>query len=170
MASEAAPARDGRLALDHSSDVVDDAGDRVASAGDGTDKVSSSVSFSLNVPGALDVENLTSTGIDEINGLGNALNNTIVGNDAHNALSGRDGHDSLFGGDGDDYLEGGAASDTLNGGAGADLMLGQEGNDTYVVNDAGDVVDEQANQGNDKILSSINLNLGVGALRSTSRT
>jgi Ca2+-binding RTX toxin-like protein len=145
--------------------IVDNPGDIVVEgAGDGTDRVQSSVSFSLNVPGALDVENLTLSGDAEINGLGNELNNVIIGNDAHNALFGRGGHDSLFGLGGDDYIEGGAGSDTLNGGTGADLMRGQQGNDTYVVDNVGDTVIEAPGEGTDKIISSINLNLSVGDL------
>jgi Ca2+-binding RTX toxin-like protein len=145
--------------------IVDDPGDIVVeSRNEGTDRVQSTVSFSLNVPGAFDVENLTLRGSAEINGLGNDLNNVIVGNDAHNALYGRAGHDSLFGLGGDDYLEGGSGSDTLNGGTGADIMRGGDGNDTYVVDNPGDSIIEMPAEGNDKIVSSISLDLNVGDL------
>ncbi|TJW39636.1 MAG: calcium-binding protein [Mesorhizobium sp.] len=145
--------------------IVDNGADTVIeSLNEGTDRVESSVTFSLNVPGAFDVENLTLTGSLEINGLGNALNNRIVGNDVHNALYGRAGHDSLFGLGGNDYLEGGAGSDTLNGGQGADIMRGGDGNDTYVVDNAGDTVREEVGAGHDKIVSSVSLDLRVGYL------
>src|SRR5207244_2772163 len=62
--------------------VVDDAGDVVdETGGDGTDEVQSAVTFTLSGPQALgDVENLTLTGSDAIDGTGNALANTITGN------------------------------------------------------------------------------------------
>ncbi len=36
----------------------------------------------------------------------------------------------------------------MNGGAGADILIGGAGNDTYVVDNAGDVVDEGDGLGN----------------------
>ncbi|SDG35454.1 MULTISPECIES: hypothetical protein [unclassified Duganella] len=52
---------------------------------------------------------------------------------------------------GNDVLEGTAGDDTLNGGAGADSMAGGDGNDTYVVDVAGDVVSELADEGIDLV-------------------
>ena len=123
--------------------VVDNAGDVVdETGGDGTDLVQSSVTFDLSGPKAIgDIENLTLTGIAAINGTGNALDNIIIGNSAANLLIGNDGND------------------TLDGGAGADTMRGGLGNDTYVVDNAGDVVDETGGDGTDLVQSSVTFDL-----------
>jgi Ca2+-binding RTX toxin-like protein len=69
--------------------------------------------------------------------------NSSSGNDIlANTLIGSAGHDQLLGLSGNDTLVGGAGNDVLNGGTGADLLKGGLGNDSYVVDDAGDVVDE----------------------------
>jgi|LakWasM104_HOW12_FD_contig_111_155901_length_8940_multi_4_in_0_out_0_1 serralysin len=86
--------------------IVDNINDRaietIAGAAGGIDIVLSSVSFSLNN----NVENLTLTGTDNINGAGNELNNTIRGNSGNNRLSGGwDGSDTLIGGAGNDIYE-----------------------------------------------------------------
>ena len=52
---------------------------------------------------------------------------------------------------GDDTLIGGGGNDMLNGGGGADTMVGGIGNDTYVVDNVGDVVEENAGEGTDTI-------------------
>jgi Rod binding domain-containing protein len=65
----------------------------------------------------------------------------IVGDDSS---SGNDNlANTLIGSAGHDQLLGLAGNDVLNGGTGADLLKGGLGNDTYVVDDAGDVVDER---------------------------
>ncbi|MFY4729802.1 calcium-binding protein, partial [Nitrospira sp. BLG_2] len=52
-------------------------------------------------------------------------------------------------------LNGGAGHDRLDGGLGSDMMFGGTGDDLYIVNQAGDVVTEQAGQGSDTVESSI---------------
>lgn len=101
--------------------VVDNVGDRVKETGaaTGTDKVKSSVSFTLGA----NVENLTLTGTDATSGKGNGLANSIIGNNANNVLRGLDGDDSLSGGAGNDQLYGGLGVDRLIGGSGADRFV-----------------------------------------------
>lgn len=71
-------------------------------------------------------------------------------------------YDDLVAGDaGANMLGGGTGgNDTLNGGLGADTMIGGIGDDTYFVDDAGDVVTEWYNQGNDTVRSTITYTLG----------
>ncbi|MFN9658322.1 MAG: LamG-like jellyroll fold domain-containing protein, partial [Dolichospermum sp.] len=69
-------------------------------ANEGTDTVYSTLTFSLaDFP---NLENLILTGIDAINGTGNAANNVITGNNGNNSLNGGAGTDTLIGGLGDD--------------------------------------------------------------------
>ncbi len=66
----------------------------------------------------------------------------------------------LDGGTGNDVLRGSSNADWLNGGTGADLMVGGAGDDIYYVDDAGDVVRENRNEGNDSVRSTITYTLG----------
>lgn len=105
---------------------VDNAGDAVVETStlpNEIDKVISSVSYALSA----NVENLALTGTADINGTGNALNNTLTGNAGANVLSGGAGNDALVGG---------AGNDTLIGGTGLDTFAGGAGDDTYYVDDS----------------------------------
>jgi Ca2+-binding RTX toxin-like protein len=75
------------------------------------------------------VERLELQGSGNLNGTGNALNNTLVGNSGNNLL---------------------------NGGAGNDYMVGGAGDDIYIVGAAGDKTIEAANGGTDTVRSYIN--------------
>lgn len=136
---------------------VDTSGDTASeSAGEGTDRVYSSVDWTLGS----NFENLTLTGAAEIDGTGNTAANSIAGNSAANVLSGDGGDDALFGGLGDDTLGGGGGNDSLNGGAGNDQMTGGAGNDTYAVDAAGDMAAEIAAEGIDRVISTVDWTLG----------
>ena len=118
--------------VDNTVDII------IEKANEGVDTVNSSISYTLSNT----LENLTLTGTSAINGTGNNLDNIIIGNNANNKLIG------------------GIGNDTLNGGAGADNMIGGVGNDTYYVDNAGDIVTENANEGIDTVNSSITYTLG----------
>src|SRR6185295_82029 len=66
-------------------------------------------------------------------------------------LTGSAFNDTLTGTTGNNILIGLAGNDTLNGGLGADTMFGGLGNDIYVVDNAGDTVDETGGDGIDTI-------------------
>ncbi|MCE3290653.1 MAG: Hemolysin-type calcium-binding region, partial [Caulobacter sp.] len=131
---------------------VDDAGDTITDSS-GIDTVKSTLTHTLGA----DFEHLTLLGSGDINGTGNASNNTITGNDGVNILLGMDGADKLYGmggkdnidggtgadvidgGDANDIIHGGADNDTATGGAGNDSLWGDDGNDQL---DGGDGADK----------------------------
>jgi len=123
-------AGDDTYIVDNANDVVTEA------ASEGNDIVKSSVNIVLSS----NVERLELTGVSNLNGTGNALNNTLTGN---------------------------AGNNTLDGGTGNDTMIGGAGNDAYVVDSASDVVTENASEGTDSVtstLSSYTLALNVEGL------
>ncbi|HEX2751879.1 MAG TPA: calcium-binding protein, partial [Alphaproteobacteria bacterium] len=108
------------------------AGDVVIEASNsGTDTVIATVDWVLG-------DHLEQLFLDEdsgdINGKGNSLSNYLLGNSGAN---------------------------TLDGGAGADLLVGGDGNDTYIVDNAGDVLVELADEGEDTVIASLSYTLGA---------
>ncbi|BAZ43800.1 hypothetical protein NIES4102_08020 [Chondrocystis sp. NIES-4102] len=122
--------------------IVESTGDVVTeAANEGTDKVDSTATYALGDH----VENLTLTGTTNITGSGNALNNLLLGNTGSNTLTG-------LGGD-----------DTLNGGTGTavDTLVGGVGNDLYQIDSTTDIITEAADEGIDKVESSVTYTLGA---------
>jgi Ca2+-binding RTX toxin-like protein len=112
---------------------VDDLGDIVTElAGEGIDGVNSSITYFL--PNHVEVLQLTNGGFLDTNGFGNTLNNELYGNNGNNTLDGK---------------------------AGADRMLGGLGDDIYIVDNLGDTVIENLNQGSDAVSSSVSFTLGA---------
>ncbi len=97
---------------------VDEAGDFIREdIGAGYDRVRASLSRVL----AANLEELTLTGNQPLDGTGNGLGNRLYGNSAANRLVGMGGADTLSGGGG---------ADTLTGGTGADLFTLASVNDS----------------------------------------
>jgi Ca2+-binding RTX toxin-like protein len=122
---------------------VDAAGDQtVELANEGMDLVRASLDWIL----ADNVEWLELQGTAALSGTGNALDNIILGNSGNN------------------LLVGGAGDDLLNGVAGADTAAGGTGNDRYHVDDAGDIIVENAAEGTaDRVYASVSYQLAAGA-------
>lgn len=115
--------------VDNASDVVNEL------ANEGIDQVNTNLSsYTLST----NVENLLYTGSSGITATGNALANEMTG-----------------GMSSDDTLIGGGGNDTLDGLAGADTMTGGTGDDVYGVDNASDVVIEQADEGTDTIRTNL---------------
>jgi Ca2+-binding RTX toxin-like protein len=119
-------------AVDNAGDVVDES----LAGSNGYDRVYSSVDVALwdtaHFKGAVEMAVLT--GSANTSATGNALNNVLDGNSGANVL---------------------------NGGVGADLLRGGAGGDTYVVDNAGDIIDESiaGSNGFDRVNSSVSVAL-----------
>lgn len=118
--------------VDNAADLVDES---VAGSG-GIDTIQSAVSFNLGntAQGRGILENITLLGAANINASGNTIANILIGNTGANIL---------------------------NGGGGADTMRGKAGNDIYLVDNAGDLVDESivGSNGLDLVRSAVTFSL-----------
>lgn len=111
--------------------IVDNAADQVTeNAAEGNDTVLASVSYALTA----NVEHLTLTGVADLAGVGNDLDNVIIGNSGNNVLDGSLG------------------ADTLRGGA---------GDDTYQVDNLADVVVEDVGAGSDSVFATVSYALSA---------
>ncbi|MBS7791698.1 hypothetical protein KTR66_16965 [Roseococcus sp. SDR] len=142
---------DDRFDVDQLADTT------VEAAAAGYDRVMASVDWVLGG----NIERLTLRPGAAVAGTGNALDNRLDGNANDNLLDGGDGADRLYGMAGADTLIGGEGADALVGGLGADSLVGGAGDDTYHVDDAGDVVVEQAGGGYDRVVATLDHVLGA---------
>jgi len=111
--------------------IVDNAGDAVI---ENAGEGSDVVFASAHFRLPANVETLVMQGSADLQGYGNASANVIYGNGGNNLI---------------------------DGGAGADIMLGGAGNDAYIVDDPGDAVVENANEGGDTVFSTAHFRLSA---------
>jgi len=123
--------------VDNARDLIQEQSGRTS----GKDSVKSSVTYSLTA----NVENLTLTGLNDIDGTGSDDANTLTGNNGNNLLDGKNNNDTLQGGDGDD---------TLLGGGGVDSLVGGDGSDTYRVSSTEDKIVETSRDGDEDVIES----------------
>jgi Ca2+-binding RTX toxin-like protein len=116
--------------VDNVGDIVIEGSTSSLYAWPGVDTIISSINYSLvDTDGAGtdggNVENLTLSGVANLNATGNVLDNVLTGN------------------------------------AGNNILVGSLGNDTYVIQNAGDIVIENAGEGTDTVVSSISYTLAA---------
>ncbi len=120
--------------------MVDDVGDLVIEFDfEGFDTVTSSVDIALPDH----IEQLFITGAAGVVVAGNERDNTVIGNAGANRIDGAGGNDRL------------------DGGAGADWLAGGAGDDVYDVDDVGDMVVELADEGSDRVRTSVSTTLSA---------
>ncbi|HTO30580.1 MAG TPA: M10 family metallopeptidase C-terminal domain-containing protein [Pararhizobium sp.] len=118
--------------------------------------------FNLGVGNTLDVSGYSQAATINLNGgafssVGGLINNvaiaagtridTAIGGSGNDTINGNSFDNTLNGGAGADNLDGGIGNDRLDGGIGVDTMTGGIGDDHYIVNNAGDVINEVAGGG-----------------------
>jgi len=104
--------------------------------GEGTDRVSTAVSYQLRAGQEIELFATTSNvGVDALNLTGNEFAQYLFGNYGNNILDGR---------------------------GGADVMLGFRGNDVYRIDDQGDDVRETVGEGADHVVTTVSFRLGAG--------
>jgi Ca2+-binding RTX toxin-like protein len=135
---------------------VDDSFDTmVEKAGEGYDALYTSASVAL--PDGAEIERIGTEdylGTSALFLTGNGFAQDIIGNNGNNQLSGMGGNDHLAGLGGADFL---------NGGTGIDVAEGGGGDDIFIVDQAADVVRENAGEGFDAVYASASFTLAAGA-------
>jgi Ca2+-binding RTX toxin-like protein len=86
------------------------------------------------------------------------IGSKVIGTNNADTLTGTEGNDSLSGGLGNDSLTASNGDDTLDGGSGSDTLTGGTGNDLYIIDSAGDKINEAYVSGIDTIKSAISIN------------
>ena len=79
---------------------------------------------------------------------------------AFNVLTNGNTAATLTGTSARDMIYSGSGNDTLDGKAGADIMVGGAGNDTYIVDNIGDNIIEDKDNGTDAVSSSVSFTIG----------
>jgi Ca2+-binding RTX toxin-like protein len=110
---------------------VDDAGDTIV---ENPNEGNDAVFATAHFALSANVETLVLQGAADLQGYGNSLANMLYGNAGNNLLDGR---------------------------GGADVMTGGAGNDTYFVDDAGDMVIENLNEGTDAVFAAVDHTLAA---------
>jgi Ca2+-binding RTX toxin-like protein len=85
----------------------------------------------------------------------------LKGTPEDDTILGTDVNDRIQGLAGNDIIQAGSGSDVLDGGPGADTLVGGPGDDLYVVDDQGDVIVEEPDEGMDTVRSSTTYALGA---------
>jgi Ca2+-binding RTX toxin-like protein len=118
--------------------AVDNAGDVVIEDnGQGNDAIYTTFSYILGFGSSVELLASRDNSLTvSMNLFGNELNNTILGNNGANYIDGL---------------------------TGADVMAGYSGDDTYIIDNAGDVVVEEAGRGSDAIYTSLSFVLSAGS-------
>ncbi|MEM9061578.1 MAG: choice-of-anchor Q domain-containing protein [Pseudomonadota bacterium] len=111
--------------VDSEDDVI------VEDAGEGYDRVFSSVSYTLGD----NVEAGNLTGSDDLSLTAATTGSWLNGNSGNNTLTGQEGNDRLDGNAGEDTLDGGLGNDILEGGDGADVFVFETGDGTDLILD-----------------------------------
>ncbi|EGF93057.1 hemolysin-type calcium-binding repeat 2 copies family protein [Asticcacaulis biprosthecium C19] len=145
-------------------DVITSSGQGTYNAGGGNDYVFAGLTATSEViDGGTGTDTIDTTSVFAEYSVNLVTGATNYGGESYvnfeNAITG-DGNDTVIGTAVANAITTGDGNDSLDGGAGLDTLVGGEGNDTYIVESAGDVVTEQADDGEDRVNSTVSYTLG----------